>query len=361
MVTGTISTSLASDRVTAAGTAEANELFQQRGWSDGLPIVPPTEDRVREFLEWVGLPPNHVIGVETVRRRPLTAEKVAVNAIAAGCLAPYFPVVVAAVEAMCEEAFLLHGCSASTGGSAPMIVVNGPIRREIGMNATHNALANGSRANTTIGRALRLVLINLLGCVPGELDRSTFGHPGKFTLCVAEDEEDSPWLPLAEERGAPEGGGVSAVTVMACESPHQLMNEWTEEPEEILETFAASMRSNMLEYSIWSGNYAIVIGKQLRDLIAARGWTKRDIREYIHARARVRRSDWAAVGKAALVKDRDPDQEYTALGSADDLLVIAAGGPAGGFGVVFPPWYGDRSAAVTKGIGVCVNCLGDPR
>lgn len=342
--------------VEAGDPLEAMELYQRNGWTDGLPVVPPTPERVRACLEWAVLPPDYVVGVETVRQRPLTAEKVAINAVMAGCLPPHFPVVVAAVEAMCDEAFLLHGCSASTGGSAPLIVVNGPIRREIGMNATHNALANASRANAAIGRAIRLVLINLLGCVPGELDRSTLGHPGKFTLCVAEDEEDSAWLPLAEERGAPVGGGVSAVTVMACESPQQIMNEWTRDPEDVLETFAAAMRSNMLNYSIWSGDYAIVIGKQLRDVLTDAGLQKRDIREYIFRRARVRRRDWEAVGKAALVRDRDPEQEFCALASPDDLLVVAAGGPAGGFGAVFPPWYGNRSRAVTRGIGVCVNC-----
>ncbi|MQA17656.1 MAG: hypothetical protein GEV09_27335, partial [Pseudonocardiaceae bacterium] len=120
---------------------EATELFQRNGWTDGLPVVPPTEERVRECLEWAAFAPDHVIGVEPVRRRPLTAEKVAINAAMAGCLGPHFPVVAATVEAMCDEAFLLHGCSASTGGAAPLIVVNGPVRREIGMNATHNALA----------------------------------------------------------------------------------------------------------------------------------------------------------------------------------------------------------------------------
>lgn len=334
----------------------ANELYQARGWTDGLPIVPPTEEGVRECLEWVGYPPDYLVGVELVRRRPLTAEKIAINAVMAGCLPSYFPVVLAAVEAMCEPEFELHGSSASTGGSAPLLIVNGPIREEIGMNATHNALANSSRANATIGRAIRLILINLLGSVPGELDCSTLGHPGKFTLCVAEDEEDSAWLSLAEERGAPPGGDVSAVTVMAVESPHQIMNEWTNDPEQILDTFAAAIRENMLVYSIWSGNYAMVIPKQLRDIIVAAGWQKSDIRDYIHRHTRVRRRDWETVGKGALVKDRDPDQEFTALGSPEDLLVVAAGGPAGGFGAIFPPWVGNRSRAVTKGIGVCINC-----
>lgn len=342
--------------VTVDDPLEAIEVYHRNGWTDGLPIVPPTPECVREFLEYSGFAPDYVIGIETVRKRALTAEKVAINAVMAGCLPPHFPVVAAVVEAMCDEAFLLHGCSASTGGSAPLIVVNGPIRHEIGMHCRHNALANGSRANAAIGRASRLVLINLLGCVPGELDASTLGHPGKFTLCVAEDEEDSAWRPLAEERGAPPGGAVSAVTVFACESPHQIMNEWTREPEEILDTFAAAMRANMLNYSIWSGNYAIVIGKQLRDVLTEAGWQKRDIREHLFRTARVHRRDWEAVGKAALVRDRDPEQEFCALASPDDLLVVAAGGPAGGFGAVFPPWYGNRSRAVTKGIGVCINC-----
>ena len=140
--------------------------------------------------------------------------------------------------------------------------------------------------------------MNVLGCVPGTLDRSTLGQPGKFTLAIAEDEEDSPWMPLAEERGVP--AGTSAVTVLACAPPRQVMNEWTTDPEEILDTFGAEMRANMLTYSVWAGNYALVIPKQLRDLIAAAGWRKREIREYIHRAARVRRGDWCGAGKAKL-------------------------------------------------------------
>src|SRR5690606_7750390 len=126
------------------------------------------------------------------------------------------------------------------------------IRRRLGMNATHNALANAARANATIGRSLRLLIINVLGGIPGQLDRSTLGHPGKFTFCVAEDEEDSPWTPLAQERGVPPGR--SAVTVLSVESPHQIMNEWTHDPAEVLDTYVAAIRANMLTYSIWEGN-----------------------------------------------------------------------------------------------------------
>ncbi len=325
---------------------DANELYQQKGWTDGLPIVPPTAERVWECLSAMGRAPQDVIGVESVRQRPLTAEKVAINAVMAGCLPAYMPVVAAILQAMCAPDYNLHGSTASTGGSAPFIVVNGPLRSVIGMHATHNALGNHSRANATIGRAIRLVLLNVLGCVPGQLDRSTLGHPGKFTFCIAEDEEDSPWTPLAQERGVP--AGVSAVTVLAAEAPRQLMNEWTQRPEEIAETFAAELRHNMLTYSIWPGYYALIIPKQLRDILAAAGWHKGDIRAYVYRAARVLRRDWATVGKGNLVtRGGGPDQEFTALRSPDDLLVVAAGGPAGGFAAVIPPWYGSHALAVT--------------
>src|SRR5262245_46608469 len=136
--------------------AAANELYQKNGWTDGLPIVPPTEDSVLRFLEASGLAPGDLVGIEPVRRRRITAEKVAIAAVMAGCLPEYLPVVVAAVKAMCEPIFGLHGSTASTGGSAPFLVVNGPIRRAIGMNATHNVFANAARANATIGRTMRL-------------------------------------------------------------------------------------------------------------------------------------------------------------------------------------------------------------
>jgi hypothetical protein len=340
---------LRSSTYDLADAFEVNEYYYQQGWTDGLPIMPPTEAQVLACLEAAGLRPEDLVGVERVRQRPITAEKVAVNAVMAGCVPAYMPVVVAVLRAMCEEAFNMHGSSASTGGSAPLIIVNGPLRTALGMNATHNVLGNGNRANATIGRAIRLVLINVLGCIPGQLDRSTLGHPGKYTFCIAEDEEDSPWTPLAQERGVP--AGVSAVTVLACEAPRQVMNEWTHDPEEILATFAAEMRHNMLTYSVWSGSYAMLIPKQLRELLVAAGWSKQDIRAYIFRHARVFRREWATVGKVNIVqRSGGPDQEFTALRVPEDLLVVAAGGPAGGFGAVIPPWLGSKSRAVTQAI-----------
>jgi hypothetical protein len=339
---------LRSPQYEVADAFEANELFQRNGWTDGLPIVPPTDTMVSRFLEMAGLTPDAVVGIEPVRRRRIPAEKVAIASVMAGCLPEYLPVVIAIVKAMCEPEFGLHGVTASTGGSAPFVVVNGPVRRALGMNATHNVLGNGSRPNATIGRALRLVILNVLGGIPGQLDRSTLGHPGKFTFCLAEDEEDSPWLPLATERGMPPGA--SAITVLAVESPHQVMNEWTHEPRDIAETYAAAIRANMLTYSIWAGNYAVVVPKQHRQIFAEAGWRKKDLRECVYERARVSRREWRTVGKSAVAPRKDEDAVYTALRSPDDLLVIAAGGPAGGFGAILPPWYGRKSLAVTKGV-----------
>jgi hypothetical protein len=345
---------MSADDVFASATYDvedafaANELFQRNGWTDGLPIVPPTESLVRAFLDAAALKPTDLVGLEPVRRRRITAEKVAIAAVMAGCLPEYLFVVVAAIKAMCEPQFGLHGATASTGGSAPFLVVNGPIRIALHMNATHNVFGNASRANATIGRSIRLLILNVLGGIPGQLDRATLGHAGKFTFCIAEDEEDSPWLPLAAERGL--ANGQSAVTVMSAGSPHQIMNEWTHDPREILDTYAAAIRANMLTYSIWEGNYALVIPKQQRQVFAAAAWTKQNIREYVFERAQVQRKQWRDVGKAAIAGRKDEERVYRALRSPDDLLVIAAGGPAGGFGAIVPPWYGRNSLAVTRAV-----------
>jgi hypothetical protein len=333
--------------------AAAQELYHSNGWTDGLPVVPPTEDAVSACVEWAGMSPDQLLGVEPVREQPITAEKLAINAVMAGCLPMHFPVVATAWQAMLKEEFLLHGVTSSTGGCAVLVIINGPIRLEIGAVPTFNALANSDRATATIGRALRLALINLMDVRPGTIDRSTLGHPGKYSYCLAEDEEDTTWQPLSIVRGMPPGA--SAVTVMAAMAPRQVMNEWTTDPKEILETFAAEMRANQLHYSIYGGNYVVVIPKQLREHIQAAGWSKQDIGEFLFERARVRRGEWASVGKGSVVRDR-ADKIHPALQSPDDLLVVAAGGPAGGFGAIIPPWMGSKTRAVTAAIGACIDC-----
>ena len=184
--------------------AAAQEFYHSNGWTDGLPVVPPTESAVAACLEWALMPPDQLIGIEPVREQPITAEKLAINAVMAGCLPIHFPLVATAWQAMLKEEFLLHGVTSSTGGCAILVIINGPVRHEIGAKSTFNALANSDRATAVIGRALRLSLINLLDVRPGGIERSTLGHPGKFSYCLAEDEEATTWQPLSVVRGIPE-------------------------------------------------------------------------------------------------------------------------------------------------------------
>ena len=344
---------LISKRYEVEDVLAAQEFYHSRQWTDGLPVVPPTPEAVQACLDWVMMPADHLIGIEPVRERAITAEKLAVNAIMAGCLPMHFPVVVAAVTAMLEEPFLVHGATASTGGCAVMVIINGPIRHELGLDGTFNALGSSDRGTTVIGRAIRLILGNLLDVRPGQIDRSTLGHPGKLSYCIAEDEENAPWPSLAEDRGIPKEA--SAVTVMAALAPRQFMNEWTTEPKEILDTYCAEIKANLRHYSIYPGNYAIVVPPQLRTHFQNAGWSRRDIQEYVFENARIYRREWADVGKANVVGKRG-DQEYPALPDPEHLLIIAAGGPAGGFGAVIAPWLGHKSRAVTIAIGACLDC-----
>ena len=344
---------LSSKRYEVDDILAAQEFYHSRQWTDGLPVVPPTADAVQACLDWAMMPADHLVGIEPVRNRAITAEKLAINAIMAGCLPMHFPVVIAAFTAMLQEPFLVHGATASTGGCAVLVVINGPVREEVGMSSSFNVLGSSDRATTVIGRAIRLILCNLLDVRPGQIDRSTLGHPGKLSYCIAEDEDNSPWNSLAEDRGVPREA--SAVTVMAAGAPRQLMNEWTTKPEEILDTFCAEIKANLRHYSIYPGNYAIVIPPQLRTHFDEAGWGRKEIQQYVFENARILRREWADVGKGAVVGRRG-DQEYPALPDPEHLLIIAAGGSAGGFGAVIPPWLGHKSKAVTVAIGACLDC-----
>ncbi len=344
---------LTASRHTVADLQALQALAQVRGWSDGLPVMPPTAEAVHACLAGALLTPDHLIGIEPVRERAISAEKLAINAVMAGCTPAHFPLVVTAFSAMLQPEFLLHGATASTGGAAILVVINGPARDLLGMNGGFNALGASDPAANCIGRALRLALYNLLDARPGEADRSTLGHPGKLSYCLAEDEANSPWPSLASERGCP--AQASAVTVMAAGAPRQLMNEWTRNPEEILDTYVAEIRASMRHYSIWAGNYAIVITPQLRTHFADAGWSRADIQAYVFRHARIAREEWRSCGKGAVVGSRG-NETYCALTAPDDLLIIAAGGPAGGFGAVIPPWLGPKSRAVTLAVGACTDC-----
>ena len=197
---------LASQTFQVPDTVEAIEFYFEQGLTDGLPVVPPTPDMVARFLDAIGKAPGDVLGTIPTRKREITAEKVAINAIMAGCKPEYMPVVATAISAMCEEKFNLHGTSASTAGTGHMVLVHGPIVKELDINYANNLFGPTKRSNATIGRAIRLIIMNVCGSVPGILDKSTFGHPGKYSYCFAENEELSPWAPAP--RGARAVAGV---------------------------------------------------------------------------------------------------------------------------------------------------------
>src|SRR5499433_1299919 len=231
---------LTSKRHQVEDGGDAIEFCFQRGWTDGLPVVPPTPERVGAMLEAARLAPQQQVAFITNRAVSITAEKVAVNSVMAGCKPEYMAVVVAAVEGIGDPAWSYHGPGTSTGGAAVLMIINGPIARELDINCGDNLFGPGWRANLTIGRALRLVMRNVCGSLPGLLDRGTLGHPGKLSYVIAENETESPWTPLHVERGfRPDQ---STVTVMAAESPHQFYNQLSPDAEGVLITLADSMK-----------------------------------------------------------------------------------------------------------------------
>jgi hypothetical protein len=337
---------------------DAIETYFEKGWTDGLPVVPPTEEKIWAMLDAMGKQPEDVLGEIPARARWITAEKLAINAVLAGCLPFYAPVLLAIVEALCDPAFSVHGPTASTSGMGVLTIVNGPIASQVGVNAGENLFGPGWRANATIGRALRLLLRNVCGAVPGILDRSCFGHPGKFTYCIAEDEAHSPWNPLHAERGLP--SEESAVTLFAGESPHQVANQLASDPEAILSTIADVMVAGG-RLSLSGQQFVLIIAGEHRKRLTERGWTKKDIRAWLHEHAGRSEEDLVRAGRVPLPGTAaQAGRPYRAVAEPDDILVVAAGGDAGAYSVVIPGWSGKlHSQAVTKMIPPCPTCRVD--
>src|SRR5439155_7055934 len=329
------------------GWAEAVEAYFERGWTDGLPVVPATAEAVQSFLDAAGRKPGDVVLREATRRRSITAEKVAMTAVMAGCRRDYRPVLLAALEAMADPAFTLHGAITSTGGSATLVVVNGPIRHRLGFNAGGNVFGPGWRANATIGRAIRLVTLNCLGAQPGLLDRSTQGHPGKYTYCIAELEEENPWTPLHVDRGLRREA--SAVTVYAAEAPHNVLSHYGESAEAVIVAIADTMASLG---SFSPGESFVVLAPEHVQIPARDGWTKPRIREGLYARARRTRADLKRGGKLAGAVEPGDEAQWVHRGHGpEDVHIVLAGRGAGGHPAFIPSWSRDRnSLAVTREI-----------
>jgi hypothetical protein len=267
------------------GAAEASWLFHKRGWTDGLPIIPPTRTRVDEMVHWLGRLSDEVIGLVPPRQGRATLEKLAINAVMAGCRPEHFPVVVTAVGAMLEPSFDLAGVQATTGPHAPLIIVNGPITRTLDINSEANAFGPGRESNAVIGRALRLVLLNIGGGEPGKVDKSTQGQPSKYTYCIAENEEANLWEPLHMERGFDRA--TSTVTVVACHSPVNIHDTASTTAQGILTTAAdtmATLGGSKLYRS--SGEVFLLLCPEHAAIIARDGWSKDDIQHFLFEKAR---------------------------------------------------------------------------
>ena len=268
---------LSARRIHVAPLQDEHELAFERGWSDGLPVVPPTEERVLRMLAGTSRAPDEIVGMIPPDYAACSVEKVAINAVMAGCKPAYLSVVLAAVEAACRDEFCMHGVLATTYFAAPIIIVNGPIAREIGMNSAHNVLGQGNRANATIGRALQLVIRNVGGGRPGGVDRATLGQPGKIGFCFAEREEDSYWEPLSVERGF--ASEQSTVTLFAGGGVHVVGDQKSRHPKSLTRSIAAMLRG-LHHPKLYGGPDALlVISPEHMRVFREAGWSKARFRE----------------------------------------------------------------------------------
>ncbi|MBI2322383.1 MAG: hypothetical protein HYU88_09955 [Chloroflexi bacterium] len=333
-----------------ADVAAVNELFDQRGWTDGLPVIPPTEDLVAAMLACSPYPASHVLGRMQPLNGTVTAEKVATNAVMAGCRPEYFAVVLAAVKAVLQPQFHVGSTACTTGGAAPAIVVNGPIARQLGINSGTACFGGNVRPNATIGRALRLVMRNLGGAKPGGMEKSTQAWPGKMSLCFAESEERSPWEPLHVERGYP--ADASTVTVVAVRGIYPVTEGAQETGLGILQTLAGGMRVvGAAIYTQVANGIPVIVAlcPEHATEIARAGFSRRDVRHYLHEHARLPVRDVVGRGLYASNEwpvwiDRDdPRATVPVVSSADDIILVVAGGD-GRHSAWLPAWNVCRGA-----------------
>ena len=341
----------ALDTVDLDGT-DLFEEFHRRGWTDGLPVVAPTPARVEAMLAHAGLGTGEILGTVPARSRSLSAQQAAANAVMAGCAPEHFPLATAALVAMLDPAFNAHTVMTSTGGAAFCLLVSGPVTRQLDMATRHNALGSGNRANAAVGRTLRLVARNVFGARTGEMDASSIGHPGKFTLCLAEDEPPAPWEPLRVELGY--GIDDSTVTILATEGPRQVANHLNATPEGILTTMAAAM-SCPATYTVGKGTQAVaVLGPEHTTALIKAGWSRARVRDFLATTSRVTPAEIEAAGVFLEVDTRHDmtpgaDGKLPVVRSADDVFLVTAGGHGAGWSAYIPVWAPTlHSVAVTR-------------
>ena len=342
--------------MSAAATFEAlddldaiNKLYRERRWSDGLPIVPPTQERVARMLAGTNRKPGDVVAVLPPGFGEATVERIAINAVMAGCEPAYLPVLIAATDAVAQAQFNIQGIEATTNPVAVWLVLNGPIVNQLDVNATFNCLGQGSWANATMGRAMRLILQNIGGALPGDMDRATQGQPAKYTFCCGENEAQSPWEPLHVERGF--AREASTVTVVGAEGTLN-MNTHSKDAAEMLRVFAECMVHPASNEYCHGGEPWLVIAPEHADILKAGGLSKRDVKQRLWELSKMPASHLsvkeilrAQASRTDEYGEIKPDTLLAISRKAEDIWFIVAGGP--GTHTTYVPCFGN-SRAVTR-------------
>ena len=331
------------------------ELAMARGWSDGLPVLPPTAARVARLVAGTGMAAGAVVVASLApAMRPATVEMIAINAALAGAAPEHMPVVLAALRALADPGFNLNAIQTTTHPCTPLLIVNGPIATRVGISGGANALGNGHRANAVIGRAVRLVLQNLGGAIPGETDRATLGHSGKFTYCLAENEAESPWEPLHVERGF--RLDESCVTVLGAAGPHNVNDHGSASADSLLKALAGTLSAPASNNIYYGGEALVIVGPEHAHTIAHSGWSKADLKRALWERGGVRMESFSQENIARykhIIPGRfdatDPMATVSPTVRWEDVMIMVAGGP-GKHSVVVPTFGATR--AVTARIDV---------
>jgi len=342
---------LVTRRVDFAELEDDFEAMYDRGWSDGLPLVPPTEARVMRMLEGTTRSASDIVANVAPDLIDVTVEKIAVNAVMAGCKPEYLPVVIAAVEAICTDEFNIHGLLATTMSVGPVFVVNGPIRKPLGMNSGINVFGQGNRANLTIGRAVQLIVRNVGGGRPGGVDRATQGSPAKIGLAFPEDEEGTPWISLAEERGMEPG--VNAITALCLEGPRLIVDQLSRTPESLTNNIAECLMTTHSKRMVYGIDALLVLSPEHMSRYVDAGWDRAQFRAELEERLMVNTDDIIR-GTGGIDEGLPADFAGMQLPKfrPGGLHIAHAGGPAGLFSSVFAGWVsGEKgSVPVTKEI-----------
>jgi len=330
-----------------------NRLYRERRWGDGLPIVPPSAARVDRMLAHSGRGRHELVARVAPGFGAATVERIAINAVMAGCDPEYLPVLIAATEAIADAEFNLQGIQATTNPVAVWLVLNGPISKRLQVNATFNCIGQGNWANATLGRAMRLILQNIGGAWPGEMDRATHGQPGKFTFCCAENEENHPWQPLHVERGF--AAGDSTVTVVGAEGTMN-MNTHARFADELARVIAETMMHPTSNEYVHGGEPWFILGTEHAEIFRREGWDKKEVKRQLWERSKIavkqlsaKEIDRARASRASELGELSDDTLLPISPRAEDIQLIVAGGP--GTHSVYVPCFGN-SRAVTRRIAI---------